>query len=108
MESCPVYNTPSVGEAELGGGMANTCVSWPHLGEHLLHALQVASHRLLATNLQHAVEMVDLLRWCQVDDALNADGGVRPVDIPLVVVPDLLPAKLALYDAYCTNEEGLC
>ena len=44
------------------------------------------------------------LRLCQLHDALNADRGVSPVYLPVIIVPHLLPAQLPLYYAHCVGK----
>jgi hypothetical protein len=44
----------------------------------------------------------------KLHNALNADGHICPVDLPVLVISYLLPAKLALYDAYCIKWDHKC
>ena len=71
----------------------------------LLHFVQVSCQIVFTSNLIHAWEMINLLKWLHVFPFFQARGNVCPLNVPLDVgVPRVLmtkfPVKIFLADVF--------
>lgn len=58
--------------------------------EHLQHSVQVARQQILPTNLEHAREMIDLLKAAHVSAKVYSNQRIRPAHVPVLVLTDQL------------------
>ena len=61
------------------------------------HTREVLRELFLAADLEHAGEVIDLLRRFKLHHALDGDARVGPVQLPVVVVANFPPSELLLH-----------